>query len=430
MRMLNGPVAALLTLCLAQGAQCATVIHAGTLIDGVGSRAAGATTIVVSDGRITSVQRGHQPAAAEDALIDLTGHTVLPGLIDMHTHLTSRLARGSYVDRFRLNTADYTLRAVKNAGITLDAGFTTIRDLGDNGNVTVALRNAIARGDIRGPRILTAAKSIATTGGHADPTNGWNAAIAGDPGPKAGVINSVEDATKAVRQRYKDGADLIKITATGGVLSLAKSGQNPQFTEVEIAAVVAAARDYGFHVAAHAHGAEGMKRAIRAGVTTIEHGTYMDDEVMRLMKANNTWYVPTLLAGQWVRDKAREDGFFPDIVRPKAAQIGAALLETFGKAYRAGVPIVFGTDSGVSPHGINAQEFALMVDAGMAEMEAIQSATRIAAAVLELDDQLGTVEVGKHADLIAVRGNPLDDIRVLESVDFVMKGGTVEKDAR
>jgi imidazolonepropionase-like amidohydrolase len=307
------------------------------------------------------------------------------------------------------------------------AGFTTVRDLGDDGVIVVSLRNAVEKGWIVGPRIYTAGKSLATTGGHADPTNGWNAKLKGDPGPKDGVINGSEDAREAVRHRYKDGADLIKLTATGGVLSLAKSGQNPQFTEEELAAIVETADDYGFTVAVHAHGTEGMKRAVKAGVTSIEHGTFMTDEVMHLMKRHGTYYVPTILAGVWVGEKAEEEDYFPAIVRPKAAAIGPVIQDTFASAYKAGVKIAFGTDSGVSEHGDNGREFELMVAGGMPPMKTIQAATMEGAKLLRIEKDLGSVEVGKIADLVAVEGNPLDDIRLMRDVKFVMKAGVVYK---
>ncbi|MBA3564909.1 MAG: amidohydrolase family protein [Gammaproteobacteria bacterium] len=406
-------------------APAATLIHAGRLIDGVDNEALPERTIVIEGERITAVERGYREPGPDDDLIDLGAHTVLPGLMDMHTHVSSEQRQGGYIDQFQLSEADYALQAVVNAGKTLMAGFTTIRDLGDIYNVTVALRNAIDAGELPGPRIFTAGTSIATTGGHADPTNGWAPVIRDDPGPRLGVANGPWEGVKAVRQRYKEGADLIKITATGGVLSLAKSGQNPQFMEEEIRAIVEAAEDYGFHVAAHAHGAEGMKRAIRAGVKSIEHGTYMDDEVIALMKEHGTFYVPTISAGRFVGEKAKEEGYFPEIVRPKAAAVGPQIQDTFEKAYRAGVKIVFGTDTGVSPHGENAQEFAWMVEGGMPPMEAIRAATSGAAAFLGIAERVGTVEAGKLADLVAVRGDPLADVAVLEDVSFVMKEGEV-----
>ena len=241
------------------------------------------------------------------------------------------------------------------------------------------------------------------------------------------MVNSVADARKAVRQRYKNGADLIKITATGGVLSQAKNGQNPQFFDEELAAIVATAASYGFKVAAHAHGVEGMQRAIRAGVASIEHGTFMDAATMRLMKKHGTYLVPTILAGDFVAKKAKIDGYFPDIVRPKAAAIGPKIQATFGRAYRAGVKIAFGTDSGVSAHGDNAQEFALMVEAGMPAMQAIVSATTNAVELLDMRAQLGSISVGKYADVVAVKGNPVEDITLLENIGFVMKAGKIVK---
>jgi imidazolonepropionase-like amidohydrolase len=304
------------------GAQAATLVHAGALIDGRADRAAGPATIVIEDGRITAVERGLRAPGPGDELIDLSGSTVLPGLMDMHTHVSKEQGPGSYMLRFTQGAAQIALQSTVYAHRTLQAGFTTIRDLGDSHNVSIALRDAIARGDVAGPRIFTSGKSIATTGGHADPTSGWAPHLAGDPGPTEGVVNGVADARKAVRQRYKDGADLIKVTATGGVLSLAASGENPQFAQDELDAIVATARDYGFHVAAHAHGAEGIKRAVRAGVHSIEHGTYLDDEAIQLMKQHGTWYVATIHAGRFVAAQAEVPGYFPEIVRPKAAAIG------------------------------------------------------------------------------------------------------------
>lgn len=402
-----------------------TLIHAGRLIDGKSDTAATEMTIRVDGTQIKAIESGYTTAGPGDSVIDLKSHTVLPGLMDMHVHLTSEYSRDSRLNRFIMNEADYAIDATMYAKRTLEAGFTVVRNLGDAFNVTVALRKAIENGDVPGPRIFTAAKAIGTTGGHADPTNGWAEHIMGDPGPKQGVINGADDARKAVRQRYKDGADWIKITATGGVLSVAKNGDNPQFTDEELKAVVDTAADYGLRVAAHAHGTEGMKRAVIAGVASIEHGTYMDAEVMRLMKKNGTYYVPTIMAGAWVAEKAKVDGFFPELVRPKAAAIGPVIKSTFAAAYKAGVPIVFGTDTGVSAHGDNAQEFALMVEAGMPPMMAIKSATSVAAKFLRIDDTNGTLEPGKQADVVAVPGNPLDDITAMQRVNFVMKAGEV-----
>lgn len=408
----------------------ATLVHAGSLIDGVSSDVRENVTIVVDDGRITEIQAGFSPAGDGDTVIDLEDATVLPGLMDMHVHLTGQMNPKNYLERVQKNTAHFAIQSVEFARRTLMAGFTTVRNPGDDGTITIALRDQIARGMVPGPRIFTAGKSLATTGGHADPTNGLRDGLTRDAGPEDGVVNGPEDAAKAVRHRYKEGADFIKITATGGVLSVAKSGQNPQFTEAELRAIVATADDYGFHVAAHAHGAEGMKRAVRAGITSIEHGTLMDQETMDLMKEHGTYYVPTILAGEFVAEKAKIDGYFPEVVRPKAAEIGPKIQETFGKAYKAGVKIAFGTDCGVSPHGGNAEEFALMVEAGMPPMEAIRSATMATAELLKIDDRLGSIEAGKIADLVAVHGDPLDDISVLEQISFVMKEGSIYKNER
>ena len=405
-----------------------TLIHAGKVFTGTSNSLQENVTIVVEDNKIKAVKKGFAEAQEGDTVIDLRSSTVMPGLMDMHVHLSSQHGGPqTYLERFSLNEADYALRAANYAKITLDSGFTTVRNLGDGYNETVALRNAISKGYATGPRIYTVAKSIATTGGHADPSNGLSHLLRPDVGPKQGVVNGEAEAREAVRTRYQDGADLIKITATGGVLSVAKSGQNPQFMTDELEAIVETAKDYGMTVAVHAHGKEGMKRAIEAGVDSIEHGTYMDDEIRTLMKKHGTYYVPTILAGKFVADKAKIDGFFPELVRPKAAAIGPLIQNTFEQAHKAGVKIAFGTDSGVSAHGDNAQEFSLMVEAGMKPADALLSATVNSASLLGISDILGTLEEGKLADIVAVQGNPLDDISLMESVSFVMKDGVVYK---
>ncbi|MEE8463769.1 MAG: amidohydrolase family protein [Gammaproteobacteria bacterium] len=426
-RITGWAIGAMLAM-LAQAVDARTLIHAGRLIDGVAKNTRSTMTIVIDRERITGIEDGFVQPDDGDTLIDLSTRTVLPGLMDMHTHLDHQNNRRSYMERFTLNGADYALMAAYYAEITLNAGFTTVRDLGGSYNAVIALRKAIERGEATGPRIFSAGKSIATTGGHGDPTNSWAEILGGDPGPADGVVNGPAQASQAVRQRYKDGADLIKITATGGVLSPAKNGQNPQFSDEELKAVIATANDYGFHVAAHAHGAEGMKRAIRAGVRSIEHGTYMDDEVIALMKKYGTYYVPTISAGEWVAEKAAEPGYFPEMVRVKAAVIGPVIKATFARAYKKGVTIAFGTDSGVGPHGSNAREFVYMVEAGMPAMEAIMSATSVAAELLGETDNLGSIRAGRYADIIAVDEDPLMDISALQNVVFVMQGGVVVKD--
>ncbi len=406
-----------------------TLLRCGQVFDAESAQMLGPHTLVIAEGSIVEVLRGLDPSR-QGTEIDLGTHTCLPGLIDLHTHITSQTSRESYSEGFRLNPADVAYRAQRYARVTLDAGFTTVRDLGDRYNVSVSLRNAINQGLVVGPRILTSAKSLATTGGHADPTNGLRQELMGDPGPLEGVVNSTDDARQAVRQRYKDGADWIKITATGGVLSFAASADNPQFTIEEIEAIVATASDYGYRVAAHAHGREGMRRAILGGVATIEHGTYMDDELFELMRESGTVYVPTITAGAFVSEMAAIEGYYPAIVQPKAARIGGEIQGTFERAWRAGVPVAFGTDAGVFYHGQNAREFELMVEVGMPPLEALQTATRNAAEVLGMWDQIGSLAVGKRADVVAVRGDPGTDISLMRSVEFVMKDGVVYKAAQ
>ncbi len=420
---------ALLAPALAAAAPGDLLVHCGRVFDADGARMLDARYLLVRDGRIAAIDRAAPADAGDAARIDLSAATCLPGLIDMHVHLGSQTSPAAYAEGFRMNPEDYAYRSVGYAEKTLMAGFTTVRDLG--GAQVQGLRNAIDQGLVRGPRIMAAGKSIATTGGHADPRNGISRELIqalGYPGPEDGVVAGEVEARRAVRQRYKEGSDLIKITATGGVLSFARSGDNPQFMEDEIRAIVQTARDYGYKVAAHAHGAEGMRRAVAAGVDSIEHGTWMDDEVMALMRERGTWYVPTITAGVFVGEMAREPGYYPEIVRPKALAVGPQIQRTFARAWRAGVRIAFGTDAGVFHHGDNAREFELMVEAGMPPAQALQSATRNAAELLGRWDELGSLEAGKLADLVAVAGDPLTDIGLMRRVGFVMKDGVVHKD--
>ncbi|MBC7827075.1 MAG: amidohydrolase family protein [Chitinophagaceae bacterium] len=400
-------------------------IHCGQLIDVKAGQVLKEMTIEVDGNKIINISKGYL-AAGNSKLINLKNKTVMPGLIDSHVHLESETNPNRYMETFTYNPADYAFQSVVFAERTLMIGFTTVRDLGGSG-VNISLRNAINKKLIKGPRIVTAGKSIATTGGHADPTNGYRRDLMGDPGAAAGVINGDNEARHAVRQRYKEGSDLIKITASGGVLSVAKSGENPQFTENEIRAIVETAKDYGFKVAAHCHGAEAMKRAVRAGVHSIEHGTLMDEEVMKLMKEHGTYYVPTITAGKAVADSAKKPGYYPDLVTPKALAIGPKIQNTFARAYKEGVKIAFGTDAGVYAHGKNWLEFVYMHEVGMPAMETIQSATVSAADLLGVTDIVGSIEKGKLADIIAVDGDPIKEIQAMGRVRFVMKDGVVYK---
>jgi imidazolonepropionase-like amidohydrolase len=424
--MKNVLIAAILSLLVVSTHAQKIYIHCGNLIDGKTNDVQSQMTIVVEGNKIVAIEKGFTKGAASDRLLDLSAKTVMPGFIDMHVHIEGETNKDAVVQRFTLNDADVAFRSVGFAKKTLFAGFTTVRDLGGSG-VNIAIRNAINQGLVEGPRIFTAGKSIATTGGHADPTNGYRKDLMGDPGPKEGVINSPEEARQAVRQRYKDGSDMIKVTATGGVLSIAKDGSGPQFTIDELKAIVETAKDYGMHTAAHAHGAEGMKRAVLAGITTIEHGTKMTEEVMDLMKQKGTFYVPTITAGKFVADQAKVPGYYHPLVVPKALEIGPQIQETFSKAYKRGVKIAFGTDAGVFPHGDNAKEFVYMVEAGMPAIEAIKAATVVNAGIVGMADKIGTLEVGKLADIVATDDNPLKNIKTIEKVTFVMKEGVIYK---
>ena len=399
------------------------LIHAGNLIDVETGKIESRKSIVIKNSRITSVSDGYINKSDFQEYFDLKDSYVLPGLMDAHVHLAQEYVPKAERD-LKVEPEFNAIFAAANAIKTLNAGFTTVRNVGDGGMETISLRNAINKGIVPGPRILTSGKTIATTGGHGDPTNGLPTDLYEPPTPEEGVVDSFEDIKKAVRQRYKDGTDGIKITATGGVLSVAKSGENPQFTNNELEALISIAKDYGLWVAAHAHGKEGMLRAVNAGVTSIEHGTFMDEEVMDAMKKNGTYYVPTILAGEWVAEKSKIDNFFPELVRPKAAKIGPQILDTFTKAHKYGVRIAFGTDSGVSAHGDNWQEFALMVKGGMSPIETIQSATLETAKLFKLENEIGKIKTGFSADIIALRDNPLENIESLKDISFVMKEGT------
>ena len=403
-----------------------TYLHCGQLIDVKQLQVLKQKTVVIEGNKIVDILDGYAKAGANDKTIDLKSSTVMPGLMDMHVHLEQETNPNRYLEGFTQNEAEIAFGSLRFAQISLLSGFTSVRDLGGSG-VNIAMRKAVQKGQIVGPRIYTAGKSIATTGGHADPTNNYRKDLMGDPGPKEGVINGPEDAYKAVRQRYKDGSDVIKITASGGVLSMAASGENPQFTEEEVKAIVAAAKDYGFKVAAHCHGVEAMRRAVIGGVSSIEHGTLMDESIFSLMKQYGTYLVPTIVAGKSAADSAKIPGYYPPVVAKKASEIGPRIQNTFAKAYKAGVKIAFGTDAGVYAHGKNWKEFVYMTEAGMPAIEAIQSATWNAADLMGTQAILGSIEKNKLADIIAVDGDPMTNIEVMGKVNFVMKDGVVYK---
>ena len=403
-----------------------TFLHCGQLVDVKQLQVLKQKTVIIEGNKIIDIVDGYAKAGANDKTIDLKSSTVMPGLMDMHVHLEHETSPSRYLESFTQNEAEVAFGSLRFAEISLMSGFTSVRDLGGSG-INIAMRKAVQKGQIIGPRIYTAGKSIATTGGHADPTNNYRKDLMGDPGPKEGVINGPEDAYKAVRQRYKDGSDLIKITASGGVLSMAASGENPQFTEEEVRAIVGAAKDYGFKVAAHCHGAEAMRRAVVGGVSSIEHGTMMDESIFPLMKQYGTYYVPTIVAGKSVADSSKIAGYYPPMVAKKAAEIGPKIQNTFAKAYKAGVKIAFGTDAGVFAHGKNWKEFVYMTEAGMPAIEAIQAATWNAADLMGTQAILGSIEKNKLADIIAVEGDPIQHIEVMGKVNFVMKDGVIYK---
>lgn len=402
-------------------------LHAGKLFNSNEGKMLDNMTIIVLGNKIKDIKKGFVlPENDNSVIIDLKDSTVMPGFIDLHVHIESEYNPEKYLNEFTAEESEIAFSSLKFAKRTLMAGFTTVRDLGGSG-VNISLRNAINKGEVIGPRIFTAGKAIGTTGGHADPTNGWKKSIAGDPGPQDGVINGVDDARKAVRERYKNGADVIKITATGGVMSIAKNGQNPQFTVEEIKAICETANDYDMIVAAHAHGDEGIQRAVIGGVHTIEHGTLLSEESMKLMKQYGTYYVPTITAGKEVAANAKIPGYYDELVVPKALAIGPKIQSTTERAYKAGVNIAFGSDAGVFPHGKNAKEFVYMNEAGIPIIECLQAATIVNAKILSMETEIGQIEKGFIADLVATKLNPEDDISTLENIVFVMKEGVIYK---
>ncbi len=414
-----------------------TLVRCGHLIDVPGKPPRAGVTLIIRNDRVEGVLPGldGRPKLPGDAVVrdvDLSEHWVLPGLIDCHVHLLNQPDPTARARSMTESPEFVAVRATRHARLNLEAGFTTVRDLGANPQAIFAVRDAINQGLIVGPRIIAAGKSISITGGHGDPTNGFRPDIVGQPTPDDGIADGPDECMKAVRNQVKLGADVIKTTATGGVLSASTAGLAQHYTNPELEAIVQTAHAMGRKVAAHAHGTDGINAAIRAGVDSVEHGTYLDDESIRLLKERENagtrcYHVPTLLAARTVVDNAQQPGFYLPMVARKALEVGPRAQENFRRSHAAGVPIAFGTDTGVSPQGQNAREFALMVDGGMTPAEALIAATVTASELLGLEKEIGTLEAGKAADVIAVRGDPLKDITELERVRFVMRAGEVVK---
>jgi imidazolonepropionase-like amidohydrolase len=402
-----------------------TYIQCGRLIDGISNTVQTGVTIIVDGKTITDIQKGYVTGNSGGRTVVLKDKTVMPGLIDCHVHLESQGNKNSLLEGFTLTDADIAYHAAVYAKRTLMAGFTTVRDLGGSG-VNISLRKAVQQGLVDGPRIITAGRAISASGGHMDNSVGFrDDAFNHKMGPDDGVADGRDELVKAVRLQVKRGSDVIKIASTGGVLDLSENGSGAEFTIDEIKAVVETAKDYGLKVACHAHGAEGIRRAILGGVTSIEHGTFMNEEDMELAKKYGTYLVPTIIAGKSVSDSAKIKGYFPPVIARKAIEVGTQIQQTFGRAYKAGVKIAFGTDAGVYAHGKNYMEFQYMVEAGMPPMEAIKAATTSAADLLGISDKTGSISKGLSADIIAVDGNPIDDITTMKNVSFVMKEGKI-----
>jgi imidazolonepropionase-like amidohydrolase len=403
------------------------VVHCGTLIDPAASaQPLSERSIVIEQGRVVRVDSGFIAAPAGVQTVDLRKATCLPGFIDSHTHLTMDFGKGAYLAKFVDTDGDIAYKAARNAKTVLMSGFTTVRDLGSQHLIDVALKNAIERGDVPGPRMLVATNTLSISGGHADPSAGYREELF-HPTEADGVVDGVDSAIRGTRIAVKRGADVIKVTATGGVMSVADHGSGPQFTAPELQAIVATAKDHGLKVAAHAHGDEGAYVAVTAGVSSVEHGTYLTAKTYALMKKSHVYLVPTVIAGVSVAEAAKTPGFFPPSVQAKALEIGPLVVAALGRAWKAGVPIAFGTDSGVYPHGRNAREFGYMVEAGVPPFEVIRAATQNAADLLDRTRDIGTLQAGHFADIVAVPGDPLSDIHLLEQVSFVMKQGRIYK---
>jgi len=409
----------------------AHILKAARMFDGKSDTLTTPGLVVVTDGKITGVGGANVPADGE--VIDLGDATLLPGFIDAHTHLTM-MYREDYtkamLDGLQKPIPEMALEASVNARVTLMAGFTTVRDVGSSHYLDAGLRNAINRGVVPGPRMLVAVHAIGATGGHCDETGFREGAVGKETGPEEGVVNGADEARRAVRLAHKYGATVIKTCATGGVLSLADAVDTPQLTQAELDALVDEAHALRLKTAAHAHGAEGAKRAIRAGIDSIEHGSFLDDEALDMMKQKGTYYIPTLMAVQGLTEQIQKGVAIPPAILPKAQAAIAAIHKTFQKALAKGIKIGLGTDAAVYPHGRNAEEFHQMVDLGMKPIEALKAGTSTDANLLGLADKIGTLESGKLADVVAVPGNPVENIRQTEHVIFVMKEGVIYKNEK
>lgn len=401
-----------------------TVIHAGWLLDRPGEAPRTEVSIIIRDGVIEGVESGFVSRSGAE-VVDLRERFVLPGFIDAHVHLSSELGPNGALNEVTLNATDWVLDAARHARTTLMAGFTMVQDVGGGLDVMTALRDGITDGDIVGPRLRVAGPGVTPTGGHGD-SNGLALDVMDLLGNRF-ACNGPADCRRAVRELVRGGADVIKITATGGVLSNTAAGVGQQFFDDELASIVEAARMMGRKVTAHAHGTSGIDSFLEAGGASIEHGTYLEDSSIRLFHETGAYLVPTVLAGITVAEMAAGQDWMPAPIREKSLAVGPQMLDMVRRAHAAGVPIAFGTDSGVSAHGLNAREFELLVQAGLTPMEAITTATVNAADHVEMGDQIGTIEAGKFADIVASDENPLEDIATLQRISFVMKGGVVYK---
>jgi imidazolonepropionase-like amidohydrolase len=408
------------------------LLKAARLFDGKSNALVSPGAVVVTDGKIVGV--GSSAKAPEDAeVIDLGDATLLPGFIDAHTHLTMSYSEDyakATLDGLRKPIPEMALDAGVNARVTLMAGFTTVRDVGSEHYLDAGLRNAINRGVVPGPRMLVAVHAIGATGGHCDDTGWREGAVGEETGPEKGVVNGADEARRAVRLAHKYGATIIKTCATGGVLSLADAVDTPQLTQAELDALVDEAHALRLKTAAHAHGAEGAKRAIRAGIDSIEHGSFLDDQALDMMKQKGTYYVPTLMAAVGLSEQIQKGVPIPPAIKVKAEDAIAHVHQTFQKALAKGVKIALGTDAAVYPHGRNAEEFHQMTDLGMKPIDALKAGTSNDADLLGLANQIGTLEAGKLADVVAVPGDPVQNIRQTEHVLFVMKEGVIYKNEK